>query len=427
MASIGNRGRNQEGPAAWYGAACRRLLRTAVAAVVAAFLLWGSAGEYRTDPLDLEVDRYRYSVIRWEASNFMDKWVHELRATFPWTSEPSRQERIALVREYFALGQELRAMENRSVSPDVLAEEASRLQAGITALNERREAMRADVEETVESEIGAVLAAEGFASRIGVIFPPVDTVFARSPAVLVTSPRDRIARLNSTLLQPGIDDEEREALEELVLEQRNLSAVVVNTGGVAFYPSVVSPYGSLHDALVTTAHEWLHHWFFFQPLGQNFWDDPNMVTLNETAATLGSRAIGDRALTAMTGEVIDRSPPSPPAKASPAAFDFVKEMRQTRLATERLLSEGKIEEAEAYMEKRRTLLVENGYFIRKINQAYFAFHGSYATSAASVSPIEGLLRELWEGTGTVGGFIKTAGSFGSYQGFLDHLAALPRP
>ena len=212
MASIGNRGRNQEGPAAWYGTALRRLLRTAVAAVVAAFLLWGSAGEYRTDPLDLQVDRYRYSVIRWEASNFMDKWVHELWGILPWTSEPSRQERIALVREYFALGEEVRAMENRSVSPDVPAEEASRLQAGIAALNERREAMRADVEETVETEIGSVLAAEGFASRIGVIFPPVDTVFARSPAVLVTSPRDRIARLNSTLLQPGIDDEEREAL-----------------------------------------------------------------------------------------------------------------------------------------------------------------------------------------------------------------------
>ena len=426
MASIANRDRNPGCPAAWYGTFLRRLLRTAVAAVLAAFLLWGSAGEHRPDPLDLAVDPYRYSVIRWEVSNFADKWVHELWGIFPWASEPSRPERVALVREYFALGEEVRAMENRAISPDVPAEEASHLQAGIAALSQRREAMRADVEETVESEIGAVLAAEGFASRIGVIFPPVDTVFARSPAVLVTSPRDRIARLNSTLLQPGIDDEEREALEELVLERRNLSAVVINTGGVAFYPSVVSSFGSLHDALVTTAHEWLHHWFFFQPLGQNFWDDPNMVTLNETAATLGGRAIGDRALTALTGEVIDRSPPSPTADAGLEAFDFVKEMRQTRLATERFLSEGKIEEAEAYMEERRSLLVENGYFIRKINQAYFAFHGSYATSAASVSPIEGLLRELWERTSTVGEFIKTAGSFGSYQEFVDHLAALPR-
>ena len=414
-------------PAVRHGTVFRRLLPAAVAAVLAAFLLWGSSGNYRPDPLDLEVDRYRYSIIRWETSNFMDKWVHELWEILPWTSEPSRPERIALVREYFALGEEVRAMENRAVSPGVPAEEASRLQAGIAALREQREVMRADVEETVETEIGAVLAAEGFASRIGVIFPPVDTVFARSPAVLVTSPRDRIARLNSTLLQPDINDEQRAALEELVLEQRDLSAVVVNTGGVAFYPSVVSSYGSLHAALVTTAHEWLHHWFFFQPLGQNFWDDATMVTLNETAATLGGRAIGDRALAAMTGEVIDRSPPSAPAEAGPEAFDFVKEMRQTRLATERLLADGKIEEAEAYMEERRRLLVENGYFIRKINQAYFAFHGSYATSAASVSPIEAQLRELWERTGTVGEFIKVAGSFGSYQEFLDYLAALRRP
>ena len=224
---LGTGAGTQEGPAAWYGTAlsppvpdrrCRRQWPLSCCGAAPASTV--------PDPLDLEVDRYRYSVVRWEASNFMDKWVHELWAILPWTSEPSRQERIALVREYFALGEEVRAMENRSVSPDVLAEEASRLQAGIAALRERREAMRADVEETVETEIGAVLAAEGFASRIGIIFPPVDTVFARSPAVLVTSPRDRIARLNSTLLQPDIGDEERAALEELVLEQRNLSAVV---------------------------------------------------------------------------------------------------------------------------------------------------------------------------------------------------------
>jgi hypothetical protein len=36
-----------------------------------------------------------------------------------------------------------------------------------------------------------------------------------------------------------------------------------------------------------------------------------------------------------------------------------------------------VEEAEAYMENRRIFLWENGYHLRKINQAYFAFYGSY--------------------------------------------------
>jgi hypothetical protein len=175
--------------------------------------------------------------------------------------------------------------------------------------------------------------------------------------------------------------------------------------------------------VVTTAHEWLHHWFFFQPLGQHFWDTSQMTTLNETAATLGGRAIGDRAFTAMTGERIVRDPPSPPA-LDPEAFDFDAAMRETRVKTEALLAEGKIEEAEAYMEERRRFLAANGRFIRKINQAFFAFHGSYATSAASISPIDGQLRELQSRSGTLEGFVKTVGRFGSYQEFLVHLEQL---
>ena len=271
----------------------------------------------------------------------------------------------------------------------------------------------------MESEIRAVLAEEGFASRIGVIFPPVDTVYARSPGVLILSPRDRISRISTTLLRPGIDDQDRETLEDLVLQERDLAALVENTGGVAAYPSVVSSSGSLHGALVTTAHEWLHHWFFFQPLGQHFWDSADMTTLNETAATLGGRAIGDRALTAMTGEVIDRDAPS--AAPDPDVFDFNAEMRETRLRAEELLAEGKIEEAEAYMEERRQLMVENRFFIRKINQAFFAFHGSYATGAASVSPVGEQLQDLQDRTVSLAEFIKTVGRFGSYDEFLSHI------
>ena len=44
---------------------------------------------------------------------------------------------------------------------------------------------------------------------------------------------------------------------------------------------------------------------------------------------------------------------------------------------------GKIEEAEAYMEQRRQFFWENGYLIRKLNQAYFAFHGAYNASPSS--------------------------------------------
>jgi hypothetical protein len=76
-------------------------------------------------------------------------------------------------------------------------------------------------------------------------------------------------------------------------------------------------------------------------------------------------------------------PPEPPE------FDYRMEMRNTRIRVDELLAEGKIEEAETYMEERRQIFVNEGYAIRKLNQAYFAFHGSYADApgAAGEDPI----------------------------------------
>jgi hypothetical protein len=69
-------------------------------------------------------------------------------------------------------------------------------------------------------------------------------------------------------------------------------------------------------------------------------------------------------------------------------------MRQTRITVDQLLALGEVEEAERYMELRRQHFVENGYPIRVLNQAYFAFHGSYGTGAASTSPLGPNLERL---------------------------------
>ncbi len=76
------------------------------------------------------------------------------------------------------------------------------------------------------------------------------------------------------------------------------------------------------------------------------------------------------------------------------------------------------------MEERRQFLVSNGYRIRKINQAYFAFHGSYATSPSSVSPIGDQMRELRRRSDSVEDFLQTVAQFGTYKEFLDHLDSL---
>jgi hypothetical protein len=74
-------------------------------------------------------------------------------------------------------------------------------------------------------------------------------------------------------------------------------------------------------------------------------------------------------------------------------------MHITRLEVDRLLAEGRITEAEEYMERRRIYFWENGYLIRRLNQAYFAFHGSYAADPGGAAGQQGVdlgaeLREL---------------------------------
>jgi hypothetical protein len=248
----------------------------------------------------------------------------------------------------------------------------------------------------------------------------VDAVYAGSPHVLVLSPRDRIERLEDRLLAPGLSSAVQEDIEERILREEDLSALVEPTGGVALYPSVVSDRAGLHHAVVITAHEWLHHWFFLKPLGRNFWSSPEMTTLNETAATIGGEELGDLVYTALTGQVVDRTPPKPSPR-DPDAFDFNQFMRQSRLRTEELLAQGKIDEAEAYLEQRRLELVSRGYLIRKLNQAYFAFHGTYATSGASVSPIGNQLQELRRRSDSLEDFLKTVAEFGSYAEFVAYV------
>ena len=99
-------------------------------------------------------------------------------------------------------------------------------------------------------------------------------------------------------------------------------------------------------------------------------------------------------------------------------------MRATRLRVDELLAEGTPQDAEAYMERRRLVFVANGYNIRKLNQAYFAFNGTYAESAASVSPIGEQVRRLRDLSPDLGTFIALAASAGSYDAFLADLRSL---
>jgi hypothetical protein len=97
-------------------------------------------------------------------------------------------------------------------------------------------------------------------------------------------------------------------------------------------------------------------------------------------------------------------------------------MHALRLEVDRLLSEGKIGEAEALMEEKREFLAENGFYIRKINQAYFAFHGLYGDTPASSSPIGPKMQELRQLSPSLGDFIRSVAEITSEEE-LDRLLA----
>ena len=99
-------------------------------------------------------------------------------------------------------------------------------------------------------------------------------------------------------------------------------------------------------------------------------------------------------------------------------------MQETRKHVSVLLGEGDIEEAEYYMDQRAALFRENGYYIRKLNQAYFAFHGIYATTAASDNPIGEQVKFLRAETSSLQEFLRSISGFRDYEEFVIYIESL---
>lgn len=404
-----------------------KLIRWALAALLALLILSLQSGARHFNPAERAAAPFLYDIVRWEFDNFLSKWTNRVDdALSGGAADDTRKYEQA--RRYFDMGAESARFryELRLAAANGVGGRMDEMQAKLIAAETPRQALADDVEETIEAIISAVLAAEGLATLGEFIFPPVDIRLTEPPKLLVTSPRDRIERSHEALLRSDVTLRDRQALEDELLGAANLSALVEDIGGLATYPASVPTTQSLRWTLQASAHEWLHHYFFFRPLGQNMFANADMVTLNETIASIAGKEIGDRAFVIMGGEI-----PAPAAAqaaestdAAPQAFDFGAEMNQTRRRVDALLEQGDIERAEAYMERRRLLFVENGYPIRKLNQAYFAFYGTYADLPASVSPIGEQVSRFRELTPDLGEFIARVAGISDYAEFLRMLNAL---
>jgi len=311
--------------------------------------------------------------------------------------------------------------------------ESEQLMLQLAALQDEQNALQLVAEEVLQDQASSILAEQGITTA-GMVFPPLSFRFSDLPVALIVSPRDVIQQDANILLDPATPMDTRIRLEGDVEAELGVSALVVGIGGLGYYPTLVMETTSLNWIVEVIIHEWVHNYLDLRPLGWNYSTSAELRTMNETTANLIGKSLGavlirmyypglvpQEAMPAVSGDEngsgVDEVP----------VFDFRAEMYATRVAVDRLLEAGQIDAAEAYMETRRQVFVENGFPIRRLNQAYFAFHGAYADvagGAAGEDPVGEAVRRLWAESDTPAQFLRTMAWMDSYDDLLAVLGEL---
>lgn len=368
------------------------------------------------------VSGQRFALVSWEIQAIGQKVGDALSRPGSDRSPDEQRElltdHVAGINRLNALNREIEALA-AGVERTGDARSMADLQSEVDALRTRQAERRPAVEWIIERQVSAVLADLGFTTA-GAVLPPVSFQFTESPNYLIVSPRDRIRVEEGIHLDPTMSIEEIEKIERQVAAEADRSTIIEGTGGFSSYPTMVLEYGVLRWAIDTVAHEWAHLYLFARPLGWHYDDSGDMRTINETVASMFGDEVSRLVMERYYPDLLSPAPwPRPlsmqedwlsPSRVE-TSFEFGAFMRETRLEVDRLLAAGQIEAAEAYMEARRVLLVERGYSIRKLNQAYFAFHGSYAVGTGATDPIGGKLRALRLRAETLASFMKIVARF----------------
>lgn len=337
------------------------------------------------------------------------------------------QNQHALVREYFETIAETEKLSWQLTliysDPALQNPEAAAalLENQLRPVLRRWQALAPLAEATLEMQTTTVLSDLGLTSG-GQPLPWVLYHITPLPQNLVVSARDKIEQKTSHILDPNLSVAEAVALETQVDNQLGVASLVVDIGGMASYPTMIMETTSLSWLSSTVAHEWIHLYLDQRPLGYGYAGDPQVRTMNETTASIAGEEIGRLVLERYYPELLTRENPTlrPVSRFSDEAppFDFRAEMHTTRVRADELLAAGKIDEAEAYMEARRKLFWDNGYPIRKLNQAYFAFHGAYASApggAAGEDPVGPAVRALRARSGSLKEFLTAMAQLTSFR------------
>ncbi len=428
------------------------------------------------------VGDHLFDYVQWEIGALASKTAQTLWGVHPFMDEDTRSQ---TVRDYMAELARARDLEAQITAiytdpnisnPDA---ESADLQAERDALRDDLSLRQSLVEAILEGQVASVLVDEGF-ETFGQLLPPIAMHFTQVPNLLIVSPRDEIRFEVSINIDPLPIDEITE-LEAQIDSEQDVSSLIVPLGGIALYPAMILETTNIAWAVETFAHEWVHHYFFFFPLGLNYFTGEDFAgdarIINETVADLFGKAIRDLVLARYYPELIAEStdtvfaspltshlpidapdygvleganqpvtfaPELLSIEASEALlqedepFDFGFEMNETRVTVDAYMhsiqllqaradreheighvslaegleafADGLVLQVEQYMEGRRQVFFDNGYRIRKINQAYFAFYGGYQGGIAGIGgedPIGPAVRDILAFTPDIQSFIVT--------------------
>lgn len=397
--------------------------------------LTGYSNPSLTNPIE-KVRAYTRSLefdyVEWMANAALIK-VRAASVDMPYTIDRETQKEIFV--EYLRTTQSILEKENllsqlyadpsvadKDTATQPVREELTKLYARQTQIAPLAEAiLQAQVSQVV-AEIGLTAAGQ-----------PIPNIWYHStplPMALIVSPRDHIEQTANISVDTDLTLVEQVKLEEDVTQGLDVSSLVVQIGGVGVYPTMVMRTTNLPWMLSTIAHEWIHNYLTLRPLGVLYNETPELRTMNETTASIAGDEIGALVIEKYYPELkpsasfpqlelvsLPSDRPDPGSLVRPP-FDFRAQMHETRVNADALLAEGKIEEAEAYMEERRQVFLRNGYLLRKINQAYFAFHGAYADTpggAAGEDPVGPAVRALREQSDSLADFVKTISWMWSFE------------
>ena len=374
------------------------------------------------------VKPYRFRVATWQVNTIFNEAKQVI-----FSREKKIDDEIGKVTEYFSNVDRLKTLKSEIEAIKVGNKQGdlAPLEAEFYTLQQQKTALENVVERIIARQIRETLTQQGIFNpvdkyiRLKIGFPPINFKLDKPPHLLVISPRDRIESLREIILLQDISLEEMESIEAEV-DELDVSSLVVGLGGFGgTYPTFVTNEASLRFTVDAATEEWLHQYLFFKPLGFRYVLDLigvsrnyEIATMNETVASIVGKEIG--AIIAENYYPQQESNDNQSQQVG-SGFDFNREMRNIRRAVDKYLAQGEIEQAEEFMEQKRQYLATKGYQIRKLNQAYFAFYGTYADRPTSISPIGLELKKLRSKSASLKEFLETVAAMTGRQDLIESI------